>query len=90
MDGEMREHISETLELTQDNNRILHSIQRARRWAFAWSVIKWVVIISSSVGIYYYYQPQIENIMELWQTVSAMLESAKDQLNAVNSAFTPR
>ncbi len=90
MDHDMREEVHETLELAQENNRILRSIQRARRWGIAFSILKWVIIIGSSVGLYYYFEPQINSVMDAWDLAAGMIESTKSQLNAINGALTPR
>jgi len=90
MDRDIQEEVHETLELAQENNRILRSIQRARLWGIAFNVLKWVIIIGSSIGLYYYFEPQINSLMDAWDMAAGMIESTKSQLNAINSALTPR
>lgn len=90
MDRDIQEEVHETLELVQENNRILRSIQRARLWGIAFNVLKWVIIIGSSIGLYYYFEPQINSLMDAWDMAAGMIESTKSQLNAINSALTPR
>ncbi len=90
MDHDIREEVHETLELAQENNRILRSIQRARLWGTVLSVLKWVIIVGSSIGLYYYFEPQINGIMDAWNLAIEMIGNTKGQLNAINSAIAPR
>jgi len=50
-------------ELTEENNRLLHKLVRAQRWALAWSLLRWAVIIALSFGAYYFIQPYLDFIL---------------------------
>ena len=49
--------LKENLVLNQENNRLLKSIARSTRWGMVFSSIKWIVVIGSIFGAYYYFEP---------------------------------
>ncbi len=60
MQPEDRELLKRTVELEEENNSMLRSIQRSMRLARIMSILYWVFIIGSAVGAYYLIQPYIE------------------------------
>ena len=60
MQPEDRELLKRTVELEEENNSMLRSIQRSMRLARFMSILYWVFIIGSAVGAYYLIQPYIE------------------------------
>ncbi len=75
-----------TVELEEENNTMLRSIQRSMRLARFMSIIYWVFIIGSAIGAYYLIQPYIDGITGAYtgtkDTVNSnfysVLESFKD------------
>lgn len=68
-EGDTKELAEKTLALTQDNNRILHSMQRRARWGFVFRVFYWLVIIGIAIGAFYYIQPYIEPLIKSYQNI---------------------
>jgi len=62
MTPEEKDLLRKTLELTEENNRMLKSISSSMRLARIMSIVYWVFIIGSAVGAYYLIQPYIEAI----------------------------
>ncbi len=58
--------LEEILELTKENNRILHSLRGAQRRASAFRLLYWLVIIGLGFGAFYYIQPYLEQIMSVY------------------------
>ena len=58
--------LEETAKLTQDNNKILHSMRRAMRWGRFFTVIKLLVIVGLTLGAYYYIQPYVETLLGIY------------------------
>lgn len=88
MDQEIREKLSQTYKLAEENNRLLHKLNRALVWARVWGFLKWIIIIGSTVGVYYYFQPQIEALMELNASVWDAVGGAKEALEGFNQQFS--
>jgi hypothetical protein len=70
MDPETKELIKEDLRLSQENNAMLGKLvwhQQVSRW---FGIIKWVIIVGSTVGVLYYLEPLIG---DLWATYQDLL-----------------
>jgi hypothetical protein len=65
----------EILELTRENNKMLHSMIRSARVSRLFRMIYWAFIIGSFIGTYYYFQPYLDQLMELYGQVSSTLKS---------------
>lgn len=68
MDDELQESINQVKVLVEENNKMLHSIQRRARLATLWHIIYWIIIVGVSIGALYYIQPYYEQTMELYQS----------------------
>lgn len=80
MYAEDRPTLQKILATVEDNNKMLHRLQRARRWTAAWSILKLVVIIAAAAGLYYYLQPYFNQWLNSWPQIKAIWES----LNSLN------
>lgn len=68
MDPEVFKEIRHTVE---ENNRLLHELVRAKRWGNFISLAKWVIVIGAALGVYYYFQPMIDQTFKLYQEILA-------------------
>ena len=75
MYGDERTMVQKILELAEDNNRMLHRIQRARRFGGFLSTIKWLVVIGLAVASYYYLQPYLDTFQKLLPQLKQTLET---------------
>jgi hypothetical protein len=73
MDPEEKMLIQRALKLSEENNRILKRMQRAYRWAIIWGFIKIAIIIVPLVAGYLYFQPLLEQIVERYYDLGAIL-----------------
>ena len=82
MDLGMGPHHDEMHALVEDNNRMLKKLTRALVWSRAWGIFKWLVIVGSTLGVYYYFQPQIQTLMSLnadsWKTAGSTKETLQN------------
>jgi Trk-type K+ transport system membrane component len=62
MTPEEKNLLQRTLELTEENHKMLKSMSRSMKLARIMSIIYWVFIIGSAVGAYYLIQPYIDAI----------------------------
>lgn len=69
MDEDLKEKIDETYELSLENNKMLHSVQRRAKWGFVGRLIYWIVILGIGVGAFYYVQPYIEQMMKVYDSI---------------------
>ena len=78
MNPEEKEILKKTLELSQENNDMLHSIRRGMFWGRVMRVIYWVVIIGVSIGVYYYIEPYLNGAIDAYGNVKGDLKSFSD------------
>ncbi len=74
MQPEEKEMLKKTLELSQENNKILHSMRRQMLTGRIFRVIYWVVIIGAAVGVYYYITPYIDSAISAYGNVKGDLQ----------------
>lgn len=60
MQPEEREMLKKTLELSQENNKMLKAIRRSMFWGKVVRIVYWIVIIGAAIGLYYYIEPYID------------------------------
>lgn len=80
MSPEERELLNQSLELSKENNKMLHMIRRYMRLARFMSVIYWVFIIGSAVGAYYFIQPYVEKIYTVYGGAKSNLDNISNLL----------
>jgi hypothetical protein len=78
MEPEEREMLKKTLELSQENNKMLHSIKRDMFWGRVVRVIYWIIIIGAAIGIYYYIEPYLNGAIDAYGNVKGDLQSFGD------------
>jgi hypothetical protein len=78
MQPEEKEMLKKTLELTQENNRMLQYIRRSIVRGRIFKIIYWVVIIGAGIGAYYYIEPYIDTAISAYGNVKGDLKSFGD------------
>ncbi len=66
MDPETKQLLKESLEISKENNQLLRRMVRNQRWTVAYRVFYWSIIILSSLGAYYFIQPFLENLLNVY------------------------
>ena len=70
--------LKKTLELAQENNKMLHAIRRSILRGRIFQIIYWLVIIGAAVGVYYYIEPYIDTAVGAYGNVKGDLKSFGD------------
>ena len=65
--------LERTLELAEENNRMLRKMERAARWSLVIRIVYWTVVIGAAIGLFYYIQPYIEGLMAVYTGVNDFL-----------------
>lgn len=66
MPPEETELLKKSVELAEENNRMLHAMRRSQRIAGIFRLVYWLFIIGSAVGAYYFIQPYLGSLMNLY------------------------
>lgn len=67
---EIQTELKKITKLTEENNEMLHSVERRSRIAVLWSIFRWVFVVAIAIGAFYYIQPYLEKVMEIYQSLT--------------------
>ncbi|OGI86613.1 hypothetical protein A3A05_03470 [Candidatus Nomurabacteria bacterium RIFCSPLOWO2_01_FULL_41_12] len=70
MDPETRKLLERTSELAEENNKILRSMRRSQRISSIIRFVYWAFIIGSAVGAYYFIQPYLTQVIDIYSSIS--------------------
>ena len=54
---------------------ILHKIQKHAKWARAWKIFYWTILIALTIGSYYVIQPYVDQLGESYGLLKTRVES---------------
>ncbi len=75
------EKLNEIFRMTEENNRILHSLRRQQYFANIFRILYWIIIIASVGGAYFFIKPLIETFTGKTSGFTQMF----DQINSFKS-----
>jgi hypothetical protein len=75
MNPEEKKLLEDTFALTQENNKMLHSMRSHMRVQRIMSIFYWVFIIGSAVGAYYLIQPYVDQMIGIYGNASDVLQN---------------
>ncbi|MCR4284203.1 MAG: hypothetical protein NUV64_02720 [Parcubacteria group bacterium] len=87
--SDLKNLIRENIRIAEDNNRLLRKIVSANRWARIFKLLYWVIIISSMVGVYYYVQPILIDILDTYKGLVSGVQGIQKTGEAVGGAVNP-
>jgi len=76
--------LREIKDLTIENNRMLHAIQRRARWSMAWRIFYWIVITGIAFGSFIYLQPYLEKVTNTYNS----LVTTQQKISNTTSSFS--
>jgi len=80
MGPEDKVKLDRALELSEENNKMLKKLVRVARWNRVLRIIYLVIIIGSAVGIYYFTQPYLDQVLETYSGFKQNLSSFQNNL----------
>ncbi len=83
MDPQDRRILLQTLELAQENNRILRQMRRLSRWGTFVRIVYWFVLIGISFGAYYFLQPYIDGAKATYTSIQSDVGNLKTLRDAL-------
>jgi len=87
--GDLKNLVRENIRIAEDNNRLLRKIVSANRWTRIFKLLYWVIIISSMMGIYYYIQPILIDILDVYKGLISSIDGIQKTGEAVGGAISP-
>jgi len=83
MDPESKKLLENIYSLEYENNKMLRSMKRSMVWGQIMSVVYWLIIIGVSIGAFYFLQPYINKMLNLYNSVSGV----EQKLNPDNNSL---
>ena len=85
---ELKELVRRNIALSEETNKLVHSMRRSERLAQIFRILWWVVLFGGSAVAYYYYvQPYIDQLQHLYANAQASGQQAEDFSKAIADFF---
>jgi len=75
MEQEEREILEKTLKTAEENNKMLHRVRGVQKRQALWTVLKFLVIFGVAVGAFYYIEPYLEKVVNVFNSISGVKQS---------------
>ena len=88
MTPDERELLTQSIKLSEENNKMLRGMRRSARFAAFLRIVYWIIIIGSAITSYYFIKPFIDPLIKGFSTVQQNIQSVKDTTAKVTSPST--
>jgi hypothetical protein len=62
--------LKENQRLLEENNRMLRYLYRSSKWSAFFSILKWIIVIAATIGLFYYFKPIFDSLGSMYQTIT--------------------
>jgi hypothetical protein len=87
----LEERIAHLESELSENTRMVRSMYRAQKWGRIYRIIYWIVIIGLALGAFYFIQPYLQTLTNVYETVSGrdstILEGFSSQLERLQESY---
>ncbi|MEX0932322.1 MAG: hypothetical protein WDZ61_00305 [Parcubacteria group bacterium] len=73
MNPEEKVLLERAVELSRENNKILHKMQRAAKWAAVWGFVKFLIVVIPVVIGILYLSPYAQELWNSFQDIRSVL-----------------
>lgn len=80
MEPESKFKLEELFKMVEENNKLLKKMKRTQEIGQLMRVIYWLVILGTALGAYYFVQPYVDQVKDLYG-------GASDTVNGFGSLF---
>ncbi len=78
MNPEEKQMLEETLELSQENNKMLKHIRRSQKMAAVIRIFYWVLVLVVSYGAYTFAEPYVNQMVKIIQSSQTELSNIRN------------
>ncbi len=78
MDPESKQVLANILEISEENNKMLHKIRGVQKKEAIWSTLKFLAIMAVAFGSFYFLEPYFDKIMQVYQSFGDMQEKINE------------
>ncbi len=75
MDDQTKKLLLETYKIAKENREYLVKIDRRQRYSSYWRIFLILLTIGSALGVYYYFEPYINQFVDAYDTVQQTFTS---------------
>ncbi len=86
MDGDVKNLLEENLRISKENNLMLLKLLKAQKWAQIYRVVYWAIIILVSFGSFYFIQPYLGSLLNLYSGGVSNVNSFQDFSKSIPDA----
>lgn len=61
MEPEDKKLLEKLYKITEENNEMLHTMRSIQRRQFIFLIVKWIIILGISIGLFYSLEPYVDN-----------------------------
>ncbi|MFW5853348.1 MAG: hypothetical protein ACOCU8_01805 [Patescibacteria group bacterium] len=83
MTEDEKEKLEKSLHLAEENNKMLKSMSRSIRWGFIFTVTKWIIVVGAALGLYYFLQPVINPLMDIYSGAWSAVGELEEVFNGI-------
>lgn len=87
MEPDLEKKLDEILELTIDNNRMLHRMRRMQRWSSVMRGLYWLLIIGLAFGSFYFVKPYFEQLTTVYTQGAANFQTIQKEFSTIQNFF---
>ncbi len=69
---EIRDDIKRMEDLMEENHLMIKRLHNAYRFNLLFSIIRWAIIIGLTFGLFYYTQPYLEKLLQLYSSINSI------------------
>ena len=84
MDPETKAMLNESLVLARENNAMLKKLVSAEKWARIMRILYWSLILLSFFGSYYFLQPYLSSLLNLYSGGASGTTSMQDIMKGLD------
>lgn len=81
----IKETLKKNLEVAEETLKILKRMERTRRINSIFKIIKWVVVIAISLGVYYYIEPYLRGTFDALNSAISTLNELQKTGESLNT-----
>ena len=87
MTPEEKSMLERSLKLSEENNKILHSMRRSARISSIMRYVYWVIIIGLSLGAYYLIQPYVNTLLHIYGQIEGKSDATQSLSTDLDQLF---
>ncbi len=87
MNSESEQLLQKTLTVVEENNKMLHKIRGVQKRETFWRVLKLFIIIGITFGSFYFIEPYLNKIINLYSSISGIQQDTQNIKNVPSNSL---